>query len=57
MQVAITGKMASPINIRSWLLSHKKDGNDRIEDKGVRYLSKAVWRNIKILDIRTIQLI
>ena len=55
MQVAITGKMASPLITQSSLLSHKKDGN-QISDKGTRYLSKTVWGNIKLLHLGNIQL-
>ena len=54
MQVAITGKMASPLNTRSMLISHKKDDN-QISDKGARYLSKAVWGNLKELYLGNIQ--
>ena len=55
MQVAITGKMASPLNTLSTLLSHKKDSN-QISDKGARYLSKAVWGNLKELSLGNLQL-
>ena len=55
MQVAITGKMASPLNTLSWLLSHKKDRN-QISNKGAKYISKAVWRNLKELNLGNIQL-
>ena len=54
MQVAVTGKMASPLNTPFWLLSHKKERN-QISDKGARYLSKAVWGNLKELQLGNIQ--
>ena len=55
MQVAVTRKMASTQITLSMLLSHKKDGN-QISNKGARYLSKAVWVNLKALSLRNIQL-
>ena len=56
MQVVITGKMASPLNTQSSLLSHKKE-NNQISDKGARDLSKAVWGHLKVLWLGNIQLI
>ena len=53
MQVSITGKMASPLNTQPLLLSHKKDEN-QISDKGARHLSKAMWENLKLLDLGNI---
>ena len=55
MQVAVTRKMASALNTQSMLLSHKKDRN-QISDKGAKYLSKAVWGNLKELHLGNFQL-
>ena len=55
MQVAVPGKMVSPLKPQSLLLSYKIDGN-QISDKGARYLSKAVWGNLMALDLCNIQL-
>ena len=50
----ITSKMGSSLIALSWLLPHKIDRN-YILDKGVRYLSEAIWENLKILSMSNIQ--
>ena len=37
------------------IVFYKKDYN-QISDKGTRYLSKTVWRNLKVLNLGNIQL-
>ena len=48
--MASSGRMASSLIPPFMLLSKKKEEN-RVSDKGAKYLRKGLWKNLKVLKL------